>query len=69
MPGVEVKIADDGEICVRGKNVFKGYYRYERRQMKHSSMTGSIRSDLGAFDSEGFLSITGHEGYHYYGGR
>ena len=56
---VEVKIADDGEICVRGKNVFKGYYK-DKETTDETLIDGWLHSgDLGAFDSEGFLSITG----------
>ncbi|MEC8051859.1 MAG: AMP-binding protein [Myxococcota bacterium] len=61
VPGVEVKIADDGEICVRGKNVFKGYYK-DKETTDETLIDGWLHSgDLGAFDSEGFLSITGRK--------
>ncbi|MFO0550478.1 MAG: long-chain fatty acid--CoA ligase [Polyangiaceae bacterium] len=59
--GVEVKIAEDGEILVRGPNVFLGYYK-EPQATAETLIDGWLHSgDLGAFDSEGFLSITGRK--------
>jgi long-chain acyl-CoA synthetase len=61
IPGVEVKIADDGEILVRGPNVFLGYYK-EPEATADSLKDGYLCSgDLGQFDSDGFLSITGRK--------
>ncbi len=61
LPGVEVKIAADGEIVVRGPNVFLGYYK-EPEATAETLIDGWLHSgDLGAFDSEGFLSITGRK--------
>ena len=60
-PDVEVKIADDGEVLVRGGNVFKGYYK-DPKATAETLVDGWLHSgDLGAFDSEGFLSITGRK--------
>ena len=61
LPGVEVRIADDDEIMVKGKNVFMGYYKDE--QATADTLTdGWLHSgDLGAFDQDGFLNITGRK--------
>ncbi len=60
-PGVEVKIAGDGEIVVKGRNVFLGYYKDEAAT-KETLHDGWLQSgDLGEFDAEGFLSITGRK--------
>jgi len=59
--GTEVKIAEDGEICVRGPHVFLGYYKDEAAT-NDALVDGWLQSgDLGAFDSEGFLTITGRK--------
>jgi long-chain acyl-CoA synthetase len=61
IPGVEVKLAEDGEILVRGPNVFMGYYK-EPAATAETLIDGWLHSgDLGAFDREGFLSITGRK--------
>ncbi len=60
-PGVDVKIADDGEIVVKGRNVFLGYYKDEAAT-KETLVDGWLQSgDLGEFDGNGFLSITGRK--------
>jgi long-chain acyl-CoA synthetase len=60
-PGDEVKIADDGEILVRGGNVFAGYFKNPEATAE-TVMDGWLHSgDLGAFDDEGFLTITGRK--------
>ena len=60
-PGVEVKIAEDGEILVKGPNVFLGYYK-EPQATEETLKDGWLLSgDLGAIDAEGFLSITGRK--------
>ncbi len=62
IPGVEVRIAEDGEVLVRGKNVFLGYYRDEAATKETLDAQGYLHSgDLGHFDSEGFLHITGRK--------
>ncbi|MBX3156978.1 MAG: long-chain fatty acid--CoA ligase [Deltaproteobacteria bacterium] len=61
LPGLEVKIADDGEILVRGRNVFLGYYK-EPEATAEALRDGWLCSgDLGAFDRDGFLTITGRK--------
>ncbi|MFK7805366.1 MAG: long-chain fatty acid--CoA ligase [Anaerolineae bacterium] len=61
LPGVDVKIGDDGEILFKGKNVFAGYYKNESAT-NETLIDGWLHSgDLGEFDSDGFLSITGRK--------
>jgi long-chain acyl-CoA synthetase len=61
LPGIEVKIAPDGEILIRGPNVFLGYYK-EPEATADALRDGWLCSgDLGAFDKAGFLSITGRK--------
>jgi long-chain acyl-CoA synthetase len=61
IPGVDIRIADDGEICVRGPNVFLGYYK-DQTATDETLIDGWLHSgDLGAFDDDGFLSITGRK--------
>ncbi len=62
LPGVDVKIAEDGEILVKGKNVFPGYYKDAEATKDALTDDGWLRSgDLGAIDAQGFLSITGRK--------
>ncbi|HEY8432921.1 MAG TPA: long-chain fatty acid--CoA ligase [Sandaracinaceae bacterium] len=62
LPGVEVKIADDGEILVKGPNVFLGYFKDEEATRETLDENGYLHSgDLGRFDEEGFLHITGRK--------
>ena len=57
LPGVEVKIADDGEILVRGRNVFLGYFK-DPRTTQEALVDGWYRTgDIGRIDDEGFLTI------------
>ena len=60
-PGVDVKIAQDGEIVVKGPNVFLGYYK-DPEATAETLVDGWLQSgDLGEFDSDGFLYITGRK--------
>jgi long-chain acyl-CoA synthetase len=59
MTGVEWEIAPDGEVLLRGENVFLGYYGDERGTRAVLTEDGWLRTgDLGHVDAEGFLSIT-----------
>ena len=62
IPGVEVKIAEDGEILVKGPNVFLGYFKDEVATRETLDAEGYLHSgDLGKFDEDGFLHITGRK--------
>jgi long-chain acyl-CoA synthetase len=59
--GVEVKIAEDGEILIKGPNVMKGYFKDPEKTA--SVMTGDYfhSGDKGEIDADGFLKITGRK--------
>ena len=62
LPGVAIKIADDGEILISGKNVFPGYWRNEAATKEVFAEGGWFATgDIGELDEEGFLKITGRK--------
>jgi len=62
LPGVGIKIAEDGEILIRGANVFPGYWQNDAATKEAFAEDGWFRTgDVGELDDEGFLKITGRK--------
>ncbi|WP_349427755.1 long-chain fatty acid--CoA ligase [Microbacterium sp. LWS13-1.2] len=61
IPGVGIRLGDDGEIQVRGINVFKEYWRNPEATADAFDGDWFKTGDIGAFDDEGFLTITGRK--------
>ncbi|UNS98325.1 AMP-dependent synthetase/ligase [Streptomyces tubbatahanensis] len=63
VPGTSLRIADDGEVLIKGEHVFRGYWDAESESAApHADADGWMPTgDLGALDSEGYLSITGRK--------
>ncbi len=58
LPGVEVRIASDGEILVKGNNVFEGYFK-DPKTTNETLVDGWLKTgDIGVLDKEGYLRIT-----------
>jgi long-chain acyl-CoA synthetase len=61
LPGVEIKIADDGELLIRGANVFAGYYNNDDASFG-AVVDGWLHTgDLGRIDEDGFVYIVGRK--------
>ena len=62
LPGVAIKIAEDGEILMSGANVFPGYWQNDAATKETFTADGWFRTgDIGELDDEGFLRITGRK--------
>jgi long-chain acyl-CoA synthetase len=61
LPGVEARIASDGEILLRGANIFKGYFKNEEATRETLADGWLHTGDLGYMDQDGFVYITGRK--------
>jgi len=61
IPRVEARVADDGEILLRGPNIFRGYYKNDEATGE-TLVDGWLRTgDLGSIDEDSFVFITGRK--------
>jgi len=61
MKGVEIKIADDGEVLIKGANIFRGYHKNADASFGAVEDGWLHTGDLGSIDEDGYLSITGRK--------
>ncbi|MEX0320265.1 MAG: long-chain fatty acid--CoA ligase [Ruegeria sp.] len=60
VPGIDVRIGQDGEIQVKGLNVFQGYWRNNEKTAETFTGDGWLRTgDVGRMDEDGYVTITG----------
>ncbi len=61
LPGLEIRIADDGEVLLKGPNIFQGYYKNDNAS-SDAIVDGWLHTgDLGSVDEDGYLFITGRK--------
>lgn len=57
-PGMEMTLADDGEVLMKGPNIFQGYYKLPQETAEAFTEDGWFKTgDIGAFDEDGYLKI------------
>jgi long-chain acyl-CoA synthetase len=62
LPGVTIRIGDDGEVLIKGGHIFRGYWNNKAATAEVLTGDGWFHSgDLGSLDDDGFLSITGRK--------
>ena len=60
-PGTEMKVADDGELLIRGPHVMKGYYKDQAATDEVLKDDWLYTGDVGTIDGDGFVKITGRK--------
>ena len=62
IPGTEVKVLDDGELCIKGNHVAQGYYKSEEQTKETFDEDGWLHTgDLAEIDEDGFVKIIGRK--------
>jgi long-chain acyl-CoA synthetase len=61
LPGVQIRIADDGEILIKGANIFEGYHNHAPTSFGDIEDGWLQTGDLGSLDEDGYLSINGRK--------
>jgi long-chain acyl-CoA synthetase len=62
IPGTEVKVMEDGELCIKGNHVAQGYYKSDEQTKETFDSEGWLHTgDLAEIDSEGYVKIIGRK--------